>query len=521
MSSKIVLRTLIGVLGIVTIGIIILQLRAKKEVEEFLGNKIPQHIQLDYEKISANIFTGSVLFEELNIAIANRQDTIVHTRVMADYLEIEGLVHWHFLFDKTFDINSLIIRRPIVKYFTDKKSKRIENDSLGVVKLLKTIMVDQIEIENGSFYILKDAMDSLLLESHQINFTLNGFRTDPNIIKGKIPFEHVTYTFSASDSFIDLDSFETLKIKGINVQNNNVVINDIQLKSKYQKEDSSKHLERERDHVTLEIPKLDIGGLGFGFSLNKFYLFSDEIVFTRPKLEVFRDKRLADNTEDKKMYSKLIKNLPIDIKVPKVEFTEAHVGYEEQINDNGIPGRLFIDHINASILDLDTKAAKGDATQLKVKGLLMGNAPIRLDYKFDVTNEHDEFLVKGRVSSLQAAELNSFLRPNLNVEAEGYVDEMYFTISGDSHASSGDIKMRYEDFRFDLLRKDGKRVDKLMTAIGNLFVNNGEKNNDAGFRFGEIKAERNIDKSFFNYLWLGIKSGIVSTLTGDGKKEKK
>ncbi len=521
MSQRIVLKTLIGILGIVTIVIIFLQLTAKKEVEEFLRNKIPQHIQLDYKKISANILTGSILIEELNIAVANRRDTIVHTRVKADFLEIEGLDHWHFLFNKTLDINSLIIRRPIVKYHSDKKSKRSENDTLGVVKLLKTIMIDQIEIENGSFYILQDAQDSLLLESHQINFTLNEFKTDPNIIKGKIPFEHEAYTFSAADSFVDLDPFETLKIKSINVQNNNVAINDIQLKSKYQKEDSSKHLERERDHVTLEIPKLDIEGLDFGFSLNKFYLLSDEIVFTRSKLEVYRDKRLPDDTVDKKMYSKLIKNLPIDIKVPKVEFTEAYVGYEEQINDHGIPGRLFIDNINATIHGLDTKSAKGDSTQLKVNGLLMGNAPISLDYSFDVTNEYDEFLVQGRVSSLQAAELNSFLRPNLNVEAEGFVDEMYFTISGDSHTSSGDMKMRYEDFRFDLLRKDGKRVDKILTAIGNLFVNNGKKNNDAGFRFGEIKAERNIDKSFFNYLWLGIKSGIGSTLTGDGKKEKK
>ena len=190
MSKRIVLKTLIGILGVVTIVIIILQLTAKMEVEEFLSNKIPQHIQLDYEKISANILTGSVLIEELNIAVANRRDTIVHTRVKADYFEIEGLNHWHFLFNKTLDINSLIIRRPIVKYFSDKKSERSENDSLGVVKLLKTIMIDQIEIENGSFYILKDAQDSLLLESHQINFTLNEFKTDPNIIKGKIPFEH-------------------------------------------------------------------------------------------------------------------------------------------------------------------------------------------------------------------------------------------------------------------------------------------------------------------------------------------
>lgn len=520
MSRKIVIRTVIGILGVFTIVLLFLQLRAKKEVEEFLKDKIPSHIQFDYGKISANIFTGSVLIKELNIAVSNRQDTTIHTRVKADNFEIEGLAHWHFLFDKTIQVNSLKINQAIVKYFPDKKSKRLENDTLGVVKLLKTIMIDQIDIENGSFYILKDKKDSILLESHQINFTLNRFKTDPYIIKRKMPFEHGTYTFSANDCFVDLDSFETLNIKNIDIQNKNVVINNIQVKSKYEKENSSKHLERERDHVTLEIPKVDIRSIDFGFNLDTFYLFSDEIEFTRPNLEVFRDKRLADDTSNKSMYGRLIRNLPIDIKVPKIEFTEAHVGYEERINDEGIPGRLHIDHINATILGLDTKAVKGDSTQLKAKGLLMGSAPISLDYMFDLTNENDEFLAKGKVFSLKTTELNPFLTPNLNVETEGYIDEMYFTISGDSYVSSGEMKMRYNDFRFDLLRKDGKRVDKILSTIGNLFVNNGGDTNDAGFRFGQIKAERNTDKSLFNYLWLGIRSGMISTLTGDGDQKE-
>lgn len=520
MSRKIVIRTLIGILGVFTIILLFLQLRAKKEVEEFLKNKIPSHIQLDYKKISANIFTGSVLIKELNFTVSNRQDTTIHTRVKADYLEIEGLDRWHFLFDNSIQVASLNVHRPMVKYFPNKKSKRLEKDTLGIVKLLKTVMIDQIVIENGSFYILKEKSDSLLLESNQINFTLNNFKTDPNIIKKKMPFEHGIYTFSAKDCFVDLDSFETLNIKNIGVQNENMVINTIQVKSKYEKENSSKYFERERDHITLEIPKLNIRSIDFGFNLDKFYLFADEIEFTRPSLEVFRDKRLPDDARSKSMYSKLIRNLPIDVKVSKIEFTEAHVGYEERINDQGIPGRLSIDHINATILGLDSKAVKGDSTQLKAKGLLMGSAPINLDYMFDLTNENDEFLAKGKVFSLKTTELNPFLTPNLHVETEGYIDEMYFTISGDSHASSGEMKMRYKDFRFDLLRKDGKRVDKLLTAIGNLFVSDGKNNNDAGFRFGEIKAERLSDKSFFNYLWLGVRSGIVSTLTGDGKKKE-
>ncbi|MEJ1221370.1 hypothetical protein [Sediminicola sp. 1XM1-17] len=519
MSRKILLRTIIGVLSIIGIAILIIQIRAEKEVEEFLRRKIPSHIRLDYENISANIFTGSIHIEDFGANTTNRQDTTVHTTVKSDYLKIEGLHYWPFLFEKTLKIKSLRLSRPIVKYFPDKKSKGLEQDSLGVVKLLKTIIVDRIEIENGSFFIFKKDMDSMLLESDRINFTLNGFKTDPKIIKRKIPLEHKEYTFSAGNCHVDLGSFESMDIKRIQVRNKNLVIDDIRVKSKYGKETLSNFLEHERDHVVLEIPKLNVYTMDFGFRWNKFFFHSDKIEFTMPKLEVFRDKRLADDNTNKNMYSRLVRKLPIDIKVPKIEVKGGRIGYEERLHGHGKPGRLYIDDMSTTILGLDTKAIRGDTTKLMAKGLLMGKAPIKLDYLFDLNDENEAFLVMGNVSSLQAEELNPFFKPNLNVETEGYIDEMYFTISGDAYAAKGDMKMRYNDFRFDVLRKDGKRVNKILTAIGNLFVNDGEDTNDAGFRFGQIEAERNMDKSFFNYIWLNIKSGIVSTLTGNGKKK--
>lgn len=519
MSRKILLRSIIGVLGIMAIGILYVQIRAEKEVEKFLIRKIPSHIQLDYEKITANIFTGSILIEEFGVNTTNRNDFMIHTTLRADYLEIDGLEYWPFIFNETIHINKLRLSQPIIKYFPDNKSKILEKDSVGVVKLLKTIIIDRVEIENGSFYIFKRDMKNMLLESDRINFTLNGFKTDPKIIKRKIPLEHSDYTFSAGNSYVDLGSFETMNIKKINVQNKNVVIDDIQVASKYSKEELSNYLERERDHVVLDIPKLSLYAIDFGFSLDKFYLNTEKIEFSQPKLEIFRDKRLVDDASKKNMYSKLIRNLPIDIKVPKIELNGGQMGYEERINSEGRPGRLYIDDIDATILGLDNNAAQGDTIELRTKGLLMGKAPISLDYVFDLTNKSDEFMVRGNVSSLQAEDLNSFFKPNLNVETEGYIDEMYFTISGDENVSRGDMKMRYNDFRFDILRKDGKRVNKILTAVGNLFVNNGKDTNKAGFRFGQIEAKRDTNKSFFNYIWLNVESGIVSVLTGNGKKK--
>ena len=68
-----------------------------------------------------------------------------------------------------------------------------------------------------------------------------------------------------------------------------------------------------------------------------------------------------------------------------------------------------------------------------------------------------------------------------------------------------------------LNKKDN--VNKFLTTIGNLFVNDGSKTDEDGYRHGTINVNRNQTKSFFNYLWLNVQDGLISTLTGNGEKK--
>jgi len=79
--------------------------------------------------------------------------------------------------------------------------------------------------------------------------------------------------------------------------------------------------------------------------------------------------------------------------------------------------------------------------------------------------------------------------------------------------------MRYEDFEFSVLKKNRLGVNKLLTFLGNLFINDGSKSDEDGFRYGDIEVERDPTKSFFNYLWMNVKEGMVNTMVGKGKKE--
>ena len=110
-------------------------------------------------------------------------------------------------------------------------------------------------------------------------------------------------------------------------------------------------------------------------------------------------------------------------------------------------------------------------------------------------------------------------KSNLRTKISGQLDELYFTTSSNATEAVGDIKIKYKDLEFKVLGKDRLKVNKFLTKVGSLFIDNGSKADSKGYRYGEIKTERDPTKSYFNYIWLQIKDGIISVLTGSGKKE--
>lgn len=127
-------------------------------------------------------------------------------------------------------------------------------------------------------------------------------------------------------------------------------------------------------------------------------------------------------------------------------------------------------------------------------------------------------MVSGQFKNFNAKIANTFFESNLNAKAEGKIEQIYFTFNGNNFNSEGDLKMKYEDFKFEILNKKNK-VNKLLTTIGNLFINDGSKTDKDGYRHDKIAVERTKNKSFFNYLWINVEDGLISTLTGDGEKK--
>ena len=202
-----------------------------------------------------------------------------------------------------------------------------------------------------------------------------------------------------------------------------------------------------------------------------------------------------------------------------IAITGGSISYRERLEADVEPEGLFFTDISAKIHNLHSKG-KGPV-EVDIDAQLMGNGPLTLDWSFDPADKNNAFVARASLLDFDTRNISPFLRSNLTSEVRGRIDRMYFTISGHELESQGDMKMDYEEFEFFVLKKDRLGVNKLLTAVVNLFAKDGRKDDVDGFRHGEFKVKRNADKSFFNYLWINMKSGLVNTITGNGNKEKK
>ena len=139
----------------------------------------------------------------------------------------------------------------------------------------------------------------------------------------------------------------------------------------------------------------------------------------------------------------------------------------------------------------------------------MKTAPLYVYWEFFINDKSERFQISGEMGRLQASEMNKFLKPGMNIMAEGEIQQMSFNYTGNNTEASGNMKLEYKDFKVEVLRKDGERKNKIVSAIANLFVKNKTLNEKAEYK--DISFTRDKTKSFWNYFWNLIRKGALKS----------
>ena len=175
--------------------------------------------------------------------------------------------------------------------------------------------------------------------------------------------------------------------------------------------------------------------------------------------------------------------------------------------------------LKADIKNISNTYGAGEKTTLDIDAIFMAKTPIKVYWEFDVNDVNDAFVFKADIGKLPSPDLNPFSQPNLKVLLEGELLQTYSTISGNANTSRVNMKANYEEFKVVILDKEGEKKNKVLSALANLLIKKSSDRAEDGFRESfKDGIERDKTKSIFNFLWLNLKAGLASIMTGNGKQ---
>ncbi|MDO6471697.1 hypothetical protein [Maribacter sp. 1_MG-2023] len=501
-------------------GYLLAKWKMKKEVVSFLERKVPDHIDFSYEQLNISLIKGNIAFKDVAVISLGKQTSSCEIKVDAEMLSISGFDYWKILFQKSIFIKSLTLTKPHLNFKTCPEN--VDNEvasKSNPIKLLKEIFIEEIIFDAGRVEIWDSNEEVALIAVDQINLTLKEVATDPDIITKYVPFTFTDYNIEIQNFNAPLGKFEKLEMQSMVINNSTVDITDIVLSTVYSKAELSREFTYQRDYVHLSIPLIKVEDHNYLVSNDSLHVNLKELLLSQPKLEVYRDKSKLEDFRNKPLYGRLLQKLPFKVAIDSIFIKKGAIVYEENIPNNVKAGALSFENLDAVISNLSNKKNIEDPVQIQLNADLMGTGKFHLNWQFDVYDSRSTFLISGGLANFNTSSLNDFLVPNLRTQTTGTIDQLYFTISGDEYAAAGDIKMRYEDFKFQVLNKERNGVKKVLSFIGNLFINDGSKTDENGYRFGDIETERIKNKSFFNYLWINLEDGLLDILTGNGRKD--
>ncbi|HMG83012.1 MAG TPA: hypothetical protein VK559_08245 [Ferruginibacter sp.] len=294
-----------------------------------------------------------------------------------------------------------------------------------------------------------------------------------------------------------------------------VSVHSIQVQPKLSEQQFVRQSIHQRDRFDLLFNNIALQGVNFKelISDNKLEVNNGSL---QPIIKVFNDRTVPPDSSSKvSKYpnQQLIKlNFPFYIKELKVN--NGYVAYTERSKQSLKTGTVFFSNINATltnITNIDEKVKANELLTLRATALFMGAGKLTSQWQLPLTLTDTSFTVKGNLGTMNTSVLNPLIEPLGMVSVKnGTINRLTFNIRGGNYRSTGKVLFLYKDLHVKVLKKDkdnnlkSKNIESII-ADAAIKSDNPLKGNN---RTGTIDFNRDTTKSFFNFLWKSVFSGV-------------
>ncbi|MCM8568770.1 hypothetical protein NE848_05235 [Gramella jeungdoensis] len=502
-STKFAIGILIGI-GLLALSLLFLNTYLEKNIKTALESNL--------ERVNAK-------FKKVDVKLLDRKAEVIQPifKIKGKTLEVDTILLnniklWKYITRKDIVAGDLNISNPVVRVYNLPENKKDTTSTKKSRDFKPKIFLEKVKISGGTLKIFEKDSSEHRFYTGFSNISLRNVRINEKTLKESVPFNYDLLLLKADSIFYDLDAQHEMSARDFEIDNNKVLVKDFRIIPKYSKSGHQKTISVEKDRYDLRVDSITMNNFSWSVEKDSLKIRNSFTGISGANFNIYRDKLQPDDTTYKPMYSSMIRKLPVKLDLDSIEVYRTYIRYEEKMHKDREPGVVEFSNLYANIQNL-TNAGMGmedfPKTSIDVNADFMKVAPLKVNIQFDVSNIYDRFQVSGEMGRLPAEPMNKFLKPAMNILAEGEILSMYFNFSGNNNKANGDMRLEYNDFKVEVLRKDGERKNKIVSAVANLFVKNNALNEKAEYK--DISFTRDKTRSFWNYFWNLIKRGALKT----------
>lgn len=510
---------------IAVISILVIILIATFGLDYWVSKKLPGIINSDkdsayhvvYRDIDVSLLSRNIFATDIVLVPKNAIDSKVtlpglYAKVAS--VEISGFQIFDLIFTDKIKANSIqistpevILYQPTDKAINDRKSIR----SKVVEPFNKLVLVSEVEMQNGDFRIVQISNQKSILHVANVSFKIDGIAITDDILEQKIPFSFHKYDVQFDSLYYKPTGIHELRTGKFKTVNTELQVENVSYLPLVSRAQFVQGLATEKDFFSVKAKQIKIDSLNWGYRDEDFFFEANELTITQPAANIYRAKMPADDLTKKPLYSKLLRDIPFFLNVRKLNLRYGTVEYEEEKSSEAGAGLLSFNGFNATIRNVSSgfKQSKLPDVNINVNCKFMNISPMNVKWSFNVLDKSDGFKIHGSILKFPADKLTPFIKPYMNVTADGMLDKVYFNYSGNDNMAQGDLALEYEHLKVNILQKDRKKKNKFVSAIANIFV---KKDTDERLKETPVEVERIKEKSFFNLLWRTTLDGLKELL---------
>lgn len=461
----------------------------------FVKNKIENRLQeidsqITYQDLDVNIYFNRYSLEE----VKTRQNKF---SLGAKKVIFKGVSYSSLLFDNELELNKLEMQEPKITYFTGVQQDGKKKAGGRQVK------IGEILLTNGDFSSKEnDSADTSLF----IKFPRVKLKPGGGDIRS-LNFD--SYDIKVDSAYAKMNEEHYIGVGSAEAEDGNVHISDFQITSFYPKDEFDRKIPYEKDRIDLKVPHISLQDLQIKKVNDTLHIEDSKMTISDAFLEIYRNKLVADDTRRKPLYNEMLRNAPVKLNLKQILLEKSEIIYEELVQEHRPPAVLRFTQVEGEIKNLQNISDSLPQPQVSASAHFMRGTPVSLTWSFPVFDDLNQFEVSGEFGQIKGEALDPFLVPAMDVRARGQINKILFNFYGNDDQLKGDFAMDYDELKVELLEEKGSGKKNILSALANLLV---ENEGEAGFQEKEISVERNKQRSYWNYLWLGLREGFIDVV---------